>query len=85
MRILHYISQLKNDDILSDYVRHLTDALKAVADVYVATFNSNIQEALDESAPDIVHIHGAWDRYAFRLMKTAVSKAMLWSFLHTEK
>lgn len=50
MRILHYISQLKNDDILSDYVRHLTDALKAVADVYVATFNSNIQEALDEYA-----------------------------------
>ena len=74
MRILHYISQLKNDDILSDYVRHLTDALKAVADVYVATFNSNIQEALDESAPDIVHIHGAWDRYAFRLMKTAVGQ-----------
>lgn len=74
MKILHYISQLKEGDILSDYVRHLTDALKAVADVYVATFNSDIQEALDESAPDIVHIHGAWDRYAYRLMKTAISQ-----------
>ena len=74
MRILHYISQLKDNDILSDYVRHLTDALRNVADVYVATFNNDIQEAIDESTPDIIHIHGAWDRYAYRLMRKALSQ-----------
>ena len=74
MRILHYISQLKDNDILSDYVRHLTDALRNVADVYVATFNNHIQEAIDESTPDIIHIHGAWDRYAYRLMRKALSQ-----------
>lgn len=74
MKILHYISQIKNDDILSDYVCHLTDALRDVADVYVATYDNDIQQKIDESAPDIVHIHGAWDRYAYRLMKVAASQ-----------
>lgn len=72
MRILHYIHQLKSNDLLGDYLRHLVSALKEQSEVYVATRESDIQESLDESNPDIVHIHGCWDRYAYKLMRGAV-------------
>lgn len=71
MKVLNYIHELKANDLLGDYVRHLVSGLQGQADVYVATFNDNIQEVLDEHNPDIIHIHGVWDRYAYRLMKIA--------------
>lgn len=71
MRILNYIHELKANDLLSDYLRHLVTGLQGQAEVYVATAKDGIQEMLDEHNPDIVHIHGLWDRYAYKLMKTA--------------
>lgn len=72
MRILQYIYQLKDNDLISDYLRQLVSVLDGQAEVYVATSQSNIQETLDEQNPDIVHIHGCWDRYAYKFMKVAI-------------
>lgn len=74
MRILHYIHELKSNDLLSDYLQHLVSALEEQADVYVATARTNVQEALDEHDPDIVHIHGCWDSYAYKFMETAAKQ-----------
>lgn len=74
MRILHYIHQLKSNDLLSDYVQSLVSSFEGLGEAYVATFDSNIQEVLDERNPDIIHIHGCWDRYAYRFTKTAISQ-----------
>lgn len=74
MKILHYIHKIKADDLLGDYIQHLMKGLEGLADVYVATRDSNIQEELDEHNPDIIHIHSCWDRYAYQLMRTAIKQ-----------
>lgn len=74
MTILHYIHNIRKDDLLSDCLQALVDALKGQAGVYVITREDNYQQALDDHNPDIVHIHGCWDRYAYRLMKAAVAQ-----------
>lgn len=73
MRILYYISQLRDNDLRSDYVRMSMEALKDAADVFLATRTSNIKQVLGESSPDIVHIHSCWDHTACKLMKAAAS------------
>lgn len=72
MRILLYVHSLKPDDLLSDYVRRLARTLESHASVSVVTRSDDFQQSLDEFNPDIVHIHGCWDRYAYQLMKSAV-------------
>lgn len=72
MRILLYVHSLKPDDLLSDYIRCLARALENHVSVSVVTRSDDFQQVLDEFNPDIVHIHGCWDRYAYQLMKSAV-------------
>lgn len=74
MTILHYIHNIRKGDLLSDCLQALADALKGQAGVYVITREDNYQQALDDHDPDIVHIHGCWDRYAYRLMKAAMAQ-----------
>lgn len=72
MKILYYIHQLKSNDLIGDYLRYLVASLEGQDEVYVVTEENDIQESLDEHVPDIVHIQGCWDRYAYRLMQAAV-------------
>lgn len=57
--------------MLSDSISRAVATLDGIADTHIITRADDYQPALDNHVPDIVHIHGCWDRYAYRLMKAA--------------
>ncbi len=71
MKVLHYIHRRLSGDLLSDTVMRTIATLDGIADTDIITRADDYQPALDNHTPDIVHIHGCWDRYAYRLMKAA--------------
>lgn len=68
MKILNYIHELKDNDLMSDCLRAVVAGLQTKAEVYVATRKDDVRKMLDEHHPDIIHIHGAWDYNAYKLM-----------------
>lgn len=71
MKVLHYIHRRLSGDLLSDSISRAVATLDGIADTHIITRADDYQPALDNHVPDIVHIHGCWDRYAYRLMKAA--------------
>ena len=66
MRIVHYISSLKENDLLSTYLKSLTQAMGGKADITIVTSNKR-KELLRQPLPDILHIHTCWDYTTARL------------------
>lgn len=74
MRILHYIPRLRANDLISDHVRTLAEAMKDMAEVSVATAKDPIEKMLDELHPDIVHVHACWNFKAATWVRHAARK-----------
>ena len=60
MKILNYIHELKDNDLMSDCLRAVVAGLQTKAEVYVATRKDDVRKMLDEHHPDIIHIHGVF-------------------------
>jgi hypothetical protein len=71
MRILHYLSELKADDLTTSYVSLLVSATKESAEVGVLTQKERADKRLKEFSPDILHIHACWNREAASVAATA--------------
>ena len=74
MKILHYIPQ--SDDLINRYVNLLTDSMGLEANNTVATSEGDAKESLNSSPYDILHIHGCWQRSAYRIFKMAAGKGV---------
>lgn len=68
MRIVHYIPQLIDNDLLSNYLRTVTKALEEKVSVSIITYD-NRKDMLTQACPDIIHIHSCWDYTTARLAK----------------
>lgn len=68
MRIVHYLSEQHDHDLLADYVLTLQQALEGKASVEVFT-KAHRQDLLAQPCPDILHLHTCWDYASARLAR----------------
>ncbi|MCR5077017.1 MAG: glycosyltransferase [Prevotella sp.] len=64
MRIIHYIDTVKDNDLLSDHLRHLTTAEQDYAKVTTTSRTDDFRKIIKQENPDIVHIHACWNYQA---------------------
>lgn len=75
MRILHYISHVRRDDLLSQYLSVLTTAQENLgAEVSIATKRDDVEEKISQFHPHIVHIHTLWSLQAADVVRVAKQK-----------
>ncbi|MBO4659980.1 MAG: glycosyltransferase [Prevotella sp.] len=60
MRIFHYISHEKENDLLTTYIHTLKQAMDDKESVAILT-EDNKHDLLTQACPDILHIHTCWD------------------------
>lgn len=76
MKVLHYIPNIKVDDLVSDYVKTLTSSMKNIAEVHIVTSKENVAKTLKTINPDIVHIHSCWDYATTKVIKTVAGRGV---------
>ena len=77
-RILHYIPEIKEKDIISDSVTSLVSLLKEKEEVKLMTQAEKLQVVLKEYKPEIIHLHICWDYDAYKLYKQIQSSGIAW-------
>lgn len=72
MRILHYISHVRREDLLSQYLSTLTTAQEKLgAEIAIATQRDDVTAKMKLFHPHIVHIHTLWSLHAAEVARQA--------------
>lgn len=76
MRILHYISELKTDDLITSYVSELLSTMRDMAEVAILTQKENAEKRIKEFKPDILHVHACWNHEAANVASLAAKQGV---------
>ena len=76
MRILHYIPKKQHSGLLADYLSLLLESMDKFADATLTTSPAQFRQAVQETRPDIIHIHGCWSMSAARMLTWAEQRGL---------
>ena len=76
MKILHYIPKKQHSGLLADYLSLLLESMDKFADATLTTSPAQFRQAVQETRPDIIHIHGCWSMSAARMLTWAEQRGL---------
>lgn len=74
MKILHYIENFSQNDLLSDHLSLLVSEESNYVDASLIKNKNELLKQLRNEAPDIVHFHNCWSRKTYRCIRIAKSE-----------
>lgn len=75
MRILHYLPEQKENDLLTNYVETLCNAMQDMAETTIVT-DKTMRSLTSGTTFDIIHVHSCWHLHAAQFINRMADKGM---------